>query len=182
MVATNADSSRAYELFGRLEQNAPAGWMDNREWVHLALTHIVLLMDEDELVYAQVGLETSGGGLGSLAVFTETSLLVARPDDADGKTVTTTLVARSAIDGLEVGGGEPIVYNPDGYESRYLVMSWPGTLTASVSYRGLAEPVKLSGSGVSRSDRKKPGEIVALLRALKRDLLKVSTEAGSTGA
>ena len=180
MGATSADASKAQRLYDRLERSAPDAWLDSKEWVHLALTQIVVLLGDDEPVFVQAGAEVGEGG-GSLVVFTDVALLVARSDDADGKSVRTVLAARSAIEGFEVGGGEPIVYSPDAYESRYRTPTWPGRLTASVTYRGLPEPVKVSGPSVDRFDKNRAGEILGLLSALKRDLVDASAEKGDAG-
>ena len=51
MGATSADASKAQRLYDRLERSAPDAWLDSKEWVHLALTQIVVLLGDDEPVF-----------------------------------------------------------------------------------------------------------------------------------
>lgn len=181
MAATDAEARRAGEILSFIEQDETADdWtkIENparfdeelRPWVEIALTQLVLVLDDTDVVFAQAVRNESGAG--RLVVFTDTLVAVSEvADPTSGKAQPrTTAIARRQIWALTVTGGSRVVFDPDSFENRGAKVQWPGTLGVVVEYAGLETPIAVSGSSLDRWERGKPGPILALLDGLRSDL------------
>lgn len=181
MAATAAEAKRAGEILSFLDQDETADeWVKIehphhfeevlRSWVEIALTQLVLILDDTEVVFAQA--VRGEGGSGRIIVFT--GMLVAVSEVADplsgAAKPRTIAVARRQIQSLAVTEGSRVVFDPDNHDNRGAVVRWPGTLGVVAEYVGIETPIAMSGASMDRWERGKAGLILTLLSGLRADL------------